>query len=383
MKGTATSEIKSHRIQWVDIAKGIAIIFVVLFHAVPASGDLMEKFFIGRLLTSWWHQPVFFLLCGFFIREEGLQKPLTFIKGRVWRTYRMLLAVYVPAVLLHNAFIVIGWYGTQTEYSGKAVDWWGIGDFVRHLAEAIAFAGREPIMGAMWFVYVLIMALCLYAFVSKILRLCFKRHYEPARLLTIFALDATALILSDCFNITIPRFNITLTAIWWIYCGHMLREKRNVQFDSPALCMICLVFYIVTASSMTSRWPLLAHDLCMNTLSYAAALYVVCFVSRHLENKGLGKILAYCGRDSFHIMSLHFVGFKMATLTLRTIGFEKDLTALQAPAGSSLCQLLVYWSVGVIFPLLAIYLFRWTKRRANKCVISCKERYSTAPANKK
>lgn len=49
------------RIPWIDIAKAIAIIAVVVNHAYPLKDTFYKT-------TYWWHMPLFFLIGGFFLK---------------------------------------------------------------------------------------------------------------------------------------------------------------------------------------------------------------------------------------------------------------------------------------------------------------------------
>lgn len=109
---------------------------------------------------------VFFLLGGFFIKEEKLIRPVSFIKGKIQSLYKLLLYFYIPAVLLHNVMMHIGWYDEVTNYGGKVMSLWKVGKTVKELGLSVCLAGREPILGAMWFVYVLFIALCGLSIVS-------------------------------------------------------------------------------------------------------------------------------------------------------------------------------------------------------------------------
>ena len=161
-----------NRILWVDIAKGIAIIAVVLLHIshlYPGNGILP----ITELLGGLWHVPVFFIIGGFFVKEERLLQPISFIRGKFNSLYLLILKIYIPVLLLHNVCLCIGFYDVTIDYDGKNVTWWGLAEFEKNIFMAIIFAGREPILGAMWFVYVLFMALCGLSVISFIIKKAF------------------------------------------------------------------------------------------------------------------------------------------------------------------------------------------------------------------
>lgn len=233
------------RQQWVDIAKGFAIIAVVLGHILfqyPTNKALP----LSALLVWLWHVPVFFLIGGFFINEEKLHGSLSFIKGKFKSLYLPILYVYIPVLLLHNIFIGIGFYDTGIEYYGKYVTEWGLVDFFRNAVLALGFAGREPILGAMWFVYVLLMALCLFCLISWGLKKLFKdeKTYEYVRFIVLLSAASISCILTKIYDFTIPRANNTITAVWLIYIGMLLVKRCHLKFNNPYVAGIsCVIAY--------------------------------------------------------------------------------------------------------------------------------------------
>lgn len=241
---------KQFRFQWVDIAKGIAILAVVLLHISYRFYD--STFLPLTALLGWlWHVPVFFVLGGFFLKEERLIHPISFIKGKIKSLYKLLLYFYIPAVLLHNVMLNIGFYDATMIYGGKTMSAYGLVDTLRELLLSVCFAGREPILGAMWFVYVLFLALCGISFISWILNKFFKGiQYEYSRAMFLLIVCITSCTLTKLFDFTIPRFNNTLTAMWLIYCGYMLKNRLNLVFQNKYICMACclIVYHIATIS---------------------------------------------------------------------------------------------------------------------------------------
>lgn len=158
----------NNRCGYVDIAKGIAILSVVLLHVdfVYPKYRLLN---VSGMLGWYWHVPVFFMLGGFFIKEDRLLKPLSFIKEKLKSLYLLALYIYLPMTLLHNVLFRIGWYYADEIYGGKIIHEWSLSDYVAGVVKTLLCAGREPIVGAMWFVYVLLFALCGYCLISWLL----------------------------------------------------------------------------------------------------------------------------------------------------------------------------------------------------------------------
>jgi fucose 4-O-acetylase-like acetyltransferase len=98
----------------------------------------------------------------------------------------------------------------------------------------------------------------------------------------------------------------------------------------------------------------------------AAALYMTCFIGKKLANTHFGKILALCGKESYYIMVLHLIGFKVATLILLTMGWTKPLQVLYSPA-ENLLEVFVYIMSDVVFSL-----FIATASNKINTYVSCK-----------
>ena len=100
---------------------------------------------------------MFFIVAELFIKEEQLVQPKLWLKKKFSSLYLKILYFYVPAVLLHNVLIKIGWYSLES--TDPVINTYSMIDFARQTVFAICLGGREPVVGAMWFVYVLFMAL--------------------------------------------------------------------------------------------------------------------------------------------------------------------------------------------------------------------------------
>lgn len=358
------------RYRWVDIAKGLAILSVVLLHINYQFYD-GEYLPLSPLLGELWHVPVFFLLGGFFLKEERLLQPVSFIKGKIKSLYRLLLYFYIPAVLLHNLLLNIGFYSQSVSYGGKFVTAYSVGKTLKELLLAVCLAGREPILGAMWFVYVLFMALCGLSIISWIVNRMVKRneYKEWVRCLVLLCFCIISCTLTNLFDFTIPRFNNTLTAMWLIYCGYILKHRLKLRFCNKYVCVIALfvIYHIATISGGVSLNSNKYNDVLTLTASSVMALYVVCYFSKKIENSHIGQLLSKCGKDSFYIMGLHFLGFKIGSCILSLFGVNTNLASLTAPADKSFLLLVYYWIFAIIFSLAFMALFRKVKNVFTFC----------------
>ena len=212
------------------------------------------------------------------------------------------------------------------------------------------------------------MALCIISVASwllkKIGRQWNERTYDFIRGLAFLALAVLACTLTHLFNFTIPRFNNTLAAVWLIYIGMLVVQKAQLQFNNPIVVFACILIAWHSATCLGGV-NLVANDysdVIVLTVTSFACLYVVCYVSKYInKSTWLNKIFSAIGRDSFYIMGLHFIGFKIGTLLLSCVGIEMPLAELLPPVGGNCLMFLYYALFGVFFPLAFMIVFRIIK----------------------
>ena len=156
--------------------------------------------------------------------------------------------------------------------------------------------------------------------------------------------------------------------MWLIYVGYILIHKLDIKFDNKwaALFSVILCYHIATIQGGVDLNINRYHDVLSLSVTSVAALYVICFVSKRIENTKLGHIFAYCGRESFYIMALHFVGFKIGCMICNLMGYELQIHSLTAPAGGSVFLLIWFLAFGMLFPLIFMFVFRKIKKVITK-----------------
>lgn len=113
----------SKRLDWIDIAKGIAIILVIVGHTVPNPSPLRHAIFS-------FHMPVFFFLAGYTFRPKPWRELLSGSVPRLLVPYLVLaLAWQVPTFLMSGAPLTGGTLvaGLETIVFASGVDVPGLG----------------------------------------------------------------------------------------------------------------------------------------------------------------------------------------------------------------------------------------------------------------
>lgn len=348
------------RFEWIDIVKAFAIILVVL-------GHINYAYPIYRLIPVpyiySWHIRVFFLVGGFFLFEDKLMKPYSFIKNKAKRLYLPLLYIYIPATLLHNILIDIGVYDLTIKYGGSCVMRLEGLNFFFQIVKTILFAGHEPIVGAMWFVYVLFLALIWisisYYIASKITNKSVDSTRRTASIIILAGAIASSFMI-NIWGIEIPRVSQTLQAAWLIFVGMVVMQQIRLTFDNRFVFILCAIgLYSIAVLRSLVHMDGNETEIISLTISSVFALYVFSYIAKKCRGM-LGMVLSFIGRESFYIMAFHFIAFKICSLLLNMIGYSMNIAQLSATS-SNLFILIFYLVGGVFIPIGIICVWRKLK----------------------
>lgn len=152
--------------------------------------------------------------------------------------------------------------------------------------------------------------------------------------------------------------------MWLIYVGYWLRNKAKLQFDNAWICGTCALLFVHFCMTQPKGVDLNGNifaDVITLTIATICALYIICFFSQKIQGKMVGNVLRYCGEESFYIMALQFVGFKIGIYCLNALGFDMNIGALTAPTMGKWYLVIAFTLFGVIVPLVAMWCFRWLK----------------------
>ncbi|MDD7681150.1 MAG: hypothetical protein PUJ06_11705 [Stecheria intestinalis] len=239
-----------HRILWIDIAKGILIITIVLLHISSPFWKTSVGNYLFNLGTTY-DVMVFFCIAGLTLKEDRLSDTKSFLKRKFHSLYLKTILVGLCAILLHNAFIRIGYYKIGYDYNSKIMRAYTWKDYLKQGFATLLFANREVLIGPMWYADALLLALGVLAIIHLILKKLINDQKMICyfRFLTSLLLFLFSSFLTIKVNRNIPRFNNTLTAVFLIDLMQLLFRNFKVKFNNSkvfiltALIMLNLAFY--------------------------------------------------------------------------------------------------------------------------------------------
>lgn len=345
------------RMQWIDMIKGIAIVAVVMLHCdFPFHNSTFLP--LWSLLGNSWHVGVFFVMSGFFLKDERVLNTFSFVKGKFKTLYLPLIVAYTISIILHNFFLKIGFYDETIDYAGKFIVPFSIKEMPMKLVLSYIGAGREPIMCALWFVYCLFASYVAYALLSRMLRRMFKKDdsYEYVRCFSLFALCALFHAIQEHFDIHIPRYSNIFSIMWLVYLGYLIRQRFDMKFDSLKIAILSLIIFylcnIVFGANVICTNTF--HNTLSMTICVLSAFYTLAYVAKRMEKTHVSHALSFIGKNSFRIMTWHLLSFKLVTLMLKALGYNLSLATTASPYTESICILVLYVAAGVLGPCVKI-----------------------------
>lgn len=255
---------KQKRIEWVDIARGIAIICMVAGHtSIP---EVLSKYIWS------FHMPLFFVVSGLFFNPDKLGSFKVFIKRRL----RTLIIPY----WFFTFIVITGYLGTEYFKPIQIIEGW---------------TGY-----ALWFVPVLFCAELVFYPISKL-----KREWLT---LTVIFLTAIGYILSESHIRLYFKLDVVPFAIFFIAFGYLF--KNSIFNTKPNLLIATSIGLItIVLSIFLPKLDMAKNDfgwIILNLSNALLGIYFIFSVSKYLSlaNKIWPiRFIDYFGRNSLFVMA--------------------------------------------------------------------------------
>ena len=302
---TVSELIKNNRIRYIDIAKGIAIILIVIGHVYPLNGNV-------SIAVHYVSLPLFFMVSGFLFNFDKYENNF---KALIKNSFiQLILPALIFSLVIMRDFTVF--------FSSS--------DFMSFLWACGVDAGKFHIlrthMGATWFLY------CL--FLARILLWCFLKFIKYSKINQILVFILVYTIAQIGASLGMMDFylpwsaDISLVALFFMYAGYFLHQKRFFETNSKtqiislffALILACLYLKYTMMFNLNMR----IYGNFFVTLIGASALSVlVMYLSVYIDKlqicKHISNILQYLGINSLIIYLYHNLFIPVDNLLINVI----------------------------------------------------------------
>lgn len=319
------------RLAWVDIAKGICILLVVMMHSVTGTGEAMGgEGFLHPVVAfaKPFRIPDFFLLSGLFIGR---------VIDRDWR-------LFSDRRVVHFAYFYLLWLVIQSVARyGKIVGDAGPAAFAAHLAHALI----EP-YSSLWFIYLL----AAFSVVTKLLRRAPGiLLLAAAALLQIADIRSGSTLIEEFCARYVYFVAGYLFADWIFTLADAARRRIGPALGGLALWAAVEAWLALTPTGDAAHPTLASLPFVSLALGAAGALAIVVTAALIARAGGpMAEAIRTCGQRSIVI----YLAFSLPMAAVREILVR---TGIIADIGAASLTVMV---VAVLLPLLLERLVRGT-----------------------
>ena len=299
------SDIQTHRQTEFDIAKGIAIICVVLGH--------LNVIWLQNLVYPF-HMPLFFLISGYFLsinrpwkmflkrKKDALLIPYLF-------TGFVIVAASIPISLL-----------THRSPSFEALRWL-LGVFYGNGTDMPSIFPNIPtFIGALWFLLALFWA----SLFARLILQYFSGLLAPIAFIILFCLGWST---SD--SVWWPwDIQAGMTAALFLYIGYETHTHDLLNRKVPGICVLFVFLFTLGSMYFYSNLEISKNHFgngIFDPLRAALITWLIILFSKRIDGSYFAKIMSWFGANSiivlaFHIMELNLISWDKIIQCLLSIG---------------------------------------------------------------
>lgn len=326
-----------NRIEYFDIAKGIAILLVVLGHC---RYQLIENF------VCMFHMPVFLFVSGYFWKDEFITRPLLLISKRIKTLYLSYVKYEIAFFLLRPLFLYLSWYGEREIPFKFSIKFISI-----EICKIIIGMGREQLLGAFWYLITLMFIIIIFLVISFVTKKI--QDTEEVRFIFVTIVFLIGCVLRD--YIIVPRFGPALLGIVFYYAGYFVKNKGwNIWVSKMSIIVSMIVLIVCYRYGYCALGTCEITDPPFMIAVGGIGIYLVLAISKFVadKRKRICSLLSLFGANTIIVMAFHEVGFKLLTSLLyysKIFNFTlEDMN--RVPIGNnSLPYVIPYFLLAVIF----------------------------------
>lgn len=276
------------RIQWLDIAKGIAIILMIFGHVKGINPYL-------RMFIFSFHMPLFMIINGYLIKNYNPKETLK-------KSAHSLVIPYAVVCLLQVIVKTILSFGNASPFK---VFLKGIADSLIGVSFTSTKFTQFGSVSLVWFVVCLFFARNIYVLLMSLI----SKTSELIRLAVLFAISLAGYFIGIYYAFLPWSLDVALYSVIFIAAGDILRKesffenKRPLAYVIPCAIWICFLKTHTHIELAVRNYPF-AYG---GAISAIAGAIVVIALSKYLDErvKQFSSLLAWYGKNSMLILGVH------------------------------------------------------------------------------
>lgn len=341
----------SIRDTYIDIVKGIGIISIVIGHSgwVLPIGKGVN---IGTFVYSY-HIMLFLFVAGYCFKNIYSADPYSYIGKRIKSICPLYVKYNIVFVLLHNILRRIHIIDSEQKI-------YTVNEIISKILSSFALVTSEGMLGAFWFLPMYLFAICIFCILFSWAERTNRKNVVHGVIIILSGLAGIYINWNQMYlNYHIQT---SILAIPLIYIGYFCKLKWEWIYNylSVVVGILCAAVIYWIMSLDIGIVELTVNSIINPYLFFPVTLMGIYFclsLAKVLNHFTITrKIFSLVGKNSFHIMALHFLGIKIVDLIYGNIINAEPSVIEGYPHGFNLW--FVYWIFGILIPLFLVISIR-------------------------
>lgn len=342
----------------IDLLKGIGITSIVIGHV---RGYLPGGFPIVAYVYTY-HIMVFLFVAGMCFKPQNNTPPYMQIGKRLGGLLPLYTIYSIFFVACHNLFRKVHILSNDIPKYGKR-------EIIQNILNSLSFGTSERLLGAFWFVPMFFMAVSFFIIIFYKMEQIKKTIW--GHILAMFVCSIVGIVLN--YKEVYLNFHIqtSILGISIIYLGCFYKKYR-MKFDkylkwwyAPILGTMIWGILSLKIGMIELSVNQIMHPALFYPVTLIGILFCLCLAEGIKKVRPLCKMFATIGKNSYHIMALHFLAFKCVDLVaVRIFKDGNDVLGKFTVSYENLWW--IYYIAGIAILIAVIYALKYIRNKLSK-----------------
>ena len=347
------------RNSFIDILKGIGITSIVIGNSCVFI--LNNNIPAGPFVYTY-HLMIFMFIIGYLFDCDKFEKDKNYKYQYIGKQIVKMLSLYfmynMLFVLAHNSFVKLHMINA---------DYYQFKDIVKYIFSGLQFLTQEKLLGTLWFIPMMLVAKLLFI-------ILYSKNVFNHRQTNIISIGILSAIIGSLLIVNKAWFNyyihISIISISFICLGILYKkyEEKISRFVTTWSWMPSAIIIFIILKQYTSWIDLSANMIINPPIFYLLSILGIYFclsVAKTIDYfKNTKIIFEIIGKNSFHIMAMHFMIIKFIDITYAYLKGIKDYDLISIfPYSFSSKLWFIYIILGVFIPIIIITPFKKFKEK--------------------
>lgn len=330
----------TNRYEFIDVAKALLMILTVIGHSGSPFTPYIYLF----------HLSGFVFFSGFLFKEKTFD-----LKKNIEKKIKTL---YFPYVKYQLIFLFLSTIFSLTYIYKYNPDYYTLRHYVNGIIATLTFGGGGgDLLGAMWFIVLLLEVSILYIVIYYLAVKVFKSNKLLDFIIIFLYIFGMTL---NHFQIYLPRYIDTamIMVIFYQLGFYFNKYKNRIPINIFYFIIALINLYILNQFGKVDIGVHNFTNFCFFLISSLSGIYCIIYVSNTFVKYGISQYFIYIGKNTMTILALHFLSFKLVTYLIiisNSYSFER---LSEFPILIDHTNLwFLYSIVGIIIPLLFKYTY--------------------------